>query len=438
MRTQKIARAPRLFSGTRLLPRFFVYITLLAVSMPVTAATAAGNSGAQLAGETQPAGPLATAAAARDLAMQANAPAVATKAWQNGEKYWDRALAARDKGKDEAALKSALQAQQLFNAAELVAIQNMLLLDARVAIAQAKDNKAGRYAPRTLAMAQGLLAKAEQTLAAARYATEEPAALAKQATETAIHAEQITAIARKKPATEDLILQWENYLARLQTAAAVSTSVDTETRSAVDTLETETARLQQSEQQLLRDLSDSQAFGAALEEEIRELDQRLGGASSERQQLVMRLEAQARSREQLAQAEALFTPDEALVFRQSNDIVVRVIGLQFASGSPNLGAGNEALLRKLENVIAIYPRSLLIVEGHTDSSGSDRINKRLSEQRAQVIANHIIAEMRIPAHRLTAVGYGAAKPIANNATKEGRAKNRRIDLVITPENGSTY
>jgi outer membrane protein OmpA-like peptidoglycan-associated protein len=46
--------------------------------------------------------------------------------------------------------------------------------------------------------------------------------------------------------------------------------------------------------------------------------------------------------------------------------------------------------------------------------------------------------MRIPAHRLTAVGYGAAKPIANNATKEGRAKNRRIDLVITPENGSTY
>ena len=189
---------------------------------------------------------------------------------------------------------------------------------------------------------------------------------------------------------------------------------------------------------MIRDLADSQAFGAALEEEIRELDKRLGGASSERQQLVMRLEEQARAREQLAQAEALFAPNEALVFRQSDNIVVRVIGLQFASGSAKLGTGNDALLRKLERAIAIYPRSLLVVEGHTDSRGSDRINNRLSEQRAQAVANHIVAEMRIPAHRLTAVGYGAAKPIANNETKEGRAKNRRIDLLITPENGAAF
>jgi len=164
----------------------------------------------------------------------------------------------------------------------------------------------------------------------------------------------------------------------------------------------------------------------------------LGGASSERQQLVMRLEAQARSREQLAQAEALFTPEEALVFRKSDDIVVRVSGLHFASGSPNLGADNDVLLKKLESVIAIYPRSLLVIEGHTDSRGSDRINNRLSEQRAQAVANHIVAEMKIPAHRLSAVGYGAAKPIANNETKAGRAKNRRIDLVITPENGVAF
>jgi OOP family OmpA-OmpF porin len=407
-------------------------ITLLmsCVALLMTAATADAS--------TENADVFASTATARDLAIAANAPGIAEKEWQSAEKVWERSQKARDKGKQEDASEKAIEAQQLFAAAELQAIQNGLLLDARAAIATAERNKAKRYAPQTLTRARELASEAERLLAADRYAIDDAAAVADQAIATAIHAEQITAIARNKPATENLILQWEGYLARLQTAAGVTASVDTQTRVAIEELETEIARLQRSEQQLLRDLADSRAFGAALEEEIRELDQRLGGASTERQQLVMRLEEQARAREQLAQAEGLFNSDEALVFRQSNDIVVRVIGLQFASGSAKLGNSNEALLKKLEQAIAIYPRSMLVIEGHTDSRGSDRINKRLSEQRAQAVANHIITKMRIPAHRLTAVGYGAAKPIANNETAEGRAQNRRIDLLITPENGVPF
>jgi OOP family OmpA-OmpF porin len=443
MRIQMKQPASGNFVGIRSLPQFLLYITLIAMCMTLLLSTATGQEPADQP-DSQPAensaaiDPFAQTAQARDLAIKADAPGLTEKQWKTAEKSWDRALAARDKGKEEAALESATQAQQLFHEAELLAIQNMLLLDARAAINQARNNKAERYAPRTLARARKLVVEAEQALTTNRYAEELPVALANQAIATAIHAEQITAIARKKPATEDLILQWENYLAGLQTAAALSVSADTDPRIAVDQLEEEIIRLGESEQQLLRDLADSQAFRAALDEEIRDLDQRLGGASTERQQLVLRLEEQARAREQFAQAEALFTPDEALVFRQSNNIVVRVIGLHFASGSPNLDADNEALLKKLGNVIALYPRSLLVVEGHTDSRGSDRINKRLSEQRAQAVANHIIARMQVPAHRLTAVGYGAAKPIANNETKEGRAKNRRIDLLITPENGAAF
>lgn len=443
MRIQIIQPSSENFIGTRSLPQFLFYITLIAVCMTLLLSTAAGQESADQP-DPQPAetsttiDPLAQAAEARDLAVNANAPGVAEKQWKNAEKSWVRALAARDKGKEEATLKYTAQAQQLFREAELLAIQNMLLLDARAAINQAQKNKAERYAPRTLASARKLVVEAEQALTTDRYANEIPAALADQAVATATHAEQITAIARKKPATEDLILQWESYLARLQTAAATSVSADTDPRIAVDKLEEEIIRLGESEQQLLRDLADSQAFRAALDEEIRDLDLRLGGASTERQQLVLRLEEQARAREQFAQAEAFFTPDEAQVFRKSNDIVVRVVGLNFASGSPNLGTDNEELMKKLDNVIALYPRSLLVIEGHTDSSGSDRINKRLSEQRAQAVANHIIAKMRIPAHRISAVGYGAARPIANNGTKEGRAKNRRIDLLITPENGAAF
>jgi OOP family OmpA-OmpF porin len=443
MRTPIVQSLSENFVGTKSVARFLFYITLIAVYMTLMVSTAAGQESndqpdPQAIETSDASDPFTQAAQARDLAVQANAPAVAEKQWKSAEKSWNRALAARDKGKEEAALESATLAQQLFREAELLAIQDTLLLDARTAINQAQKNKAERYAPRTLASARKLVVEAEQALTTDRYANELSAALADQAVTTATHAEQITAIARKKPATEDLILQWESYLARLQKAAALSASTDTDPRIAVDHLEEEIMRLGESEQQLLHDLADNQAFSAALDEEIRELDQRLGGASTERQQLVLRLEEQARAREQFAQAEALFTPDEALVFRKSNDIVVRVVGLHFASGSPNLDADNDALLKKLDKTIALYPRSLLVIEGHTDSSGSDRINKRLSEQRAQAVANHIIAKMRIPAHRITAVGYGAARPIANNGTKEGRAKNRRIDLLITPENGAAF
>jgi OOP family OmpA-OmpF porin len=443
MRTPIVQSLSENFVGVRSSPQFLFYITLIAVCMTLILSPAAGQESVgqpdpQAIETSEASDPFTQAAQARDLAVQANAPAVAEKQWKSAEKSWGRALAARDKGKEEAALESATLAQQLFREAELLAIQDTLLLDARAAINQAQKNKAERYAPRTLASARKLVVEAEQALTTDRYANELSAALADQAVATATHAEQITAIARKKPATEDLILQWESYLARLQTAAALSASADTEPRIAVNQLEEEIIRLGESEQQLLNDLADSQAFSAALDEEIRELDQRLGGASTERQQLVLRLQEQARSREQFAQAEALFTLDEALVFRKSNDIVVRVVGLHFASGSPNLDADNDALLKKLDKTIALYPRSLLVIEGHTDSSGSDRINKRLSEQRAQAVANHIIAKMRVPAHRITAVGYGAARPIANNGTKEGRAKNRRIDLLITPENGAAF
>jgi OOP family OmpA-OmpF porin len=412
----------RTVSGTGLLSKlcFAFYITIFSV-------------GPAIAQEA-----LDAASAARDRALDANAPRYAEQEWKRASKSWDRALRYRDRDKPDDAAEEATETTQLFDAAELLAIQTQLLEAPRSAIDEAVRNKSSRYAPRTLEQARQLIAAANQSLAADRYDTDTAATIAEAAAATARHAGQIAAIAATKPKTEDLILSWESYLAELQAAAAVAAAPDTETPAAIAELAIEIERLRLSEKQLQRELGDTRAFNAALEDEIHELDERLGGASDERQQLMLRLEAQARAREQFAQAEALFGPDEAIVFRQSEDIVVRVIGLRFASGSPDLDAGNEDLLAKIDDVVAIYPRALLLVEGHTDSRGSDRINKRLSEQRAQAVANHMIAEMGVPAHRITVVGYGADRPIANNETVEGREKNRRIDLVITPAPGAGF
>jgi OOP family OmpA-OmpF porin len=70
------------------------------------------------------------------------------------------------------------------------------------------------------------------------------------------------------------------------------------------------------------------------------------------------------------------------------------------------------------------------IEGHTDSYGGDDLNQKLSEDRANAVRQYFIANMNLKAEDVEAVGYGESRPIANNETPEGRARNRRIDIVI--------
>jgi OOP family OmpA-OmpF porin len=70
-----------------------------------------------------------------------------------------------------------------------------------------------------------------------------------------------------------------------------------------------------------------------------------------------------------------------------------------------------------------------VVEGHTDSRGSDALNLKLSEHRAQSVVHYLVDHFKIDEDRLQAVGYGKSKPIADNATEEGRQKNRRVQVA---------
>jgi len=70
------------------------------------------------------------------------------------------------------------------------------------------------------------------------------------------------------------------------------------------------------------------------------------------------------------------------------------------------------------------------VEGHTDSVGSDAYNQKLSERRAQAAVDYLVSQ-GVDASRLQPTGYGESKPMASNDTADGRAQNRRVDLVVT-------
>ena len=82
-------------------------------------------------------------------------------------------------------------------------------------------------------------------------------------------------------------------------------------------------------------------------------------------------------------------------------------------------------------VLFEYKDTTLQVAGHTDSSGSASYNQRLSERRAASVADYLLSK-NIPADRLVVLGYGESRPIADNASTEGRAENRRVELLIQP------
>lgn len=102
----------------------------------------------------------------------------------------------------------------------------------------------------------------------------------------------------------------------------------------------------------------------------------------------------------------------------------------FDIGSSELSAASMQTLTDLNRVLKKYPKNRIVVQGYTDSTGSDEFNKKLSAQRAQSVYNFLVGS-GLKTLSITYVGFGKANPIASNDTEEGRAKNRRVVLSIT-------
>lgn len=100
--------------------------------------------------------------------------------------------------------------------------------------------------------------------------------------------------------------------------------------------------------------------------------------------------------------------------------------IEFASNSADIGAGSNALLDAIA-AAASYCQGTLQIQGYTDDVGRDAANTGLSRRRAEAVRAALIAR-GISADRLVAQGFGAASPVASNATEQGRARNRRIEI----------
>jgi OOP family OmpA-OmpF porin len=343
-----------------------------------------------------------------------------------------KAIAKLERDDVENAALLGSEADNAFRQAELNALRIRYLATARNLIAEASGADANKLAPRTFAQANQLLGTAEAELVADRYAADKVRRLAARAESEARHSIYLSGLAKlvgeKTLTTEDIILNWETTLAEIAATLSIDADLSTGPTETRDKIVNEVETLLE----LPAIVAEQRAQILGLEDELREQDERIASTSADRASLIRQVERQARIREQFRQIRDTFREDEAIVLRDGDDVIIRLVGLTFSSNSAELAADIEPMMNKVKSAIEVFPQCNLKVEGHTDSKGNVAKNQSLSEQRAQAVLTYMTERLLIPQFRIKALGFGDSRPLTSNRSVEGRAQNRRIDLVITP------
>jgi OOP family OmpA-OmpF porin len=276
-------------------------------------------------------------------------------------------------------------------AVELLTLKNANLGTAKGNLRQAEKEDAEEYAPRTLALVKTNINELETYIMANKDNSKEIAQFKSELDKRSEYLLKITREAKKN-----------NTKSGEQLAIEDSIQEQEKRRIAQDLVATQS------------NLTDT---SAALSTAITDNDE---------------LTTNAELRKKYEETKAKFSNTEAEVYLSGSNILIRLKGLQFSSGKSELVDRSEALLSKVDSAIQTIGDSKVRVEGHTDSVGSKAINQKLSDDRATVVENYLVKQGSVSADKIDAAGYGDAKPLATNKTKDGRAQNRRVDIVISP------
>jgi outer membrane protein OmpA-like peptidoglycan-associated protein len=130
--------------------------------------------------------------------------------------------------------------------------------------------------------------------------------------------------------------------------------------------------------------------------------------------------------------DALAASEAAAVKREGDLLAITLKGdVSFDLDSDVVRPGLYNELDRIAQIMIKYPQTSILVEGHTDSTGSEAYNQQLSERRANSVKN-LLVQRGVQAYRINILGYGESRPVATNATPEGRQMNRRVEIRINP------
>jgi len=376
---------------------------------------------------------LRDAIGARDDALAANAPEYAPELWSDAASRLRDAGRSVEDGDQNDAREEAREARARFQAAEVKAIKNSLLTPARELRSDSRDRDAHERAPRTYALADSLLERAEVVLQEDPSRQSRARSLAERSARQFRHAMHIAALDdtfRRDGGIEELTLRAEAQIERIASRLNFEPRFDEglapatdEVLSAIESLQTDRDGLREQLASLQEELKSEQARVDSLRQRLAQLGERQARVSEE-------LEERRRREATLKEVRAIFGSDEAEVLLRGDELLIRLIGLQFPSASSEIRPRNFSLLTKVQQVIREFPDAPVTIQGHTDSRGNDEYNQSLSQRRAIAVREYLLANMALSADRVAAQGFGESRPIATNETEEGRAQNRRIDVVL--------
>jgi outer membrane protein OmpA-like peptidoglycan-associated protein len=394
---------------------------------------------------------LAQVIESRRMARIAGAPKLG-KNYENIEHRFLELTRAIEKNNIRYAQKNAPAVNKDFRKIEMRAIKTETIGEVKAILKKAEKDEITQYAPESFAYAKQLLNETDAFISENPYAKAEMYQMAQNnlfmARRALSIADQCKAIQTMKP--EEIALYVEDILFLIATQLSAPDMRDQKFYIQEDNIEESIKSLLDDnmfmKEQLTLKRNALESLQVECDKKTVELNQQIAfleGKSKEERAEIERLQAEQRAMEQrletdrqlsriFAEVRSSFRPEEAEVYKKGNQLVLRLKGIQFPVGQAIIMPENYFLLSKAQRAIRHLTNPSVVIEGHTDSTGTPELNKHLSQQRADAVRDYLIANQTLPANKIIAVGYGSERPLASNATPEGRAINRRIDIIIAP------
>jgi outer membrane protein OmpA-like peptidoglycan-associated protein len=384
---------------------------------------------------------------AREDALRVKANELDVINWNKAEEKYREAAETLEDGDTKDAKIEAEDAERLYRNSELKAIQTKYLKNVWALLNRAENMNIMEYAPLTLTKAQNLAKKSAALLHLHRYDQKEAAQLAKKAEYEINHAiylaKTIKNLEDENKSYESILLVMEGPLQKIGVTLDLPLYFDNGMEIPTQHIVNEIKKIQDKNIQLAGIIKQneekySQLIGekdmqlASLQGELGTLKKKVGNLSDKKAELWKKVEQERIRKEKIKRISSSFSPSEGKALMDGDNIIIRLYGLTFPQGKSVIEPQYFSLLSKVKIAFSEFPGSYITVEGHTDSVGSNELNQRLSEERAEAVRQYMIANSKITRDKIYSVGYGESRPVASNKNESGRAMNRRIDFLIQP------
>lgn len=283
-------------------------------------------------------------------------------------------------------------------------------------------------------LATSLIAAAVLSACASRDAPLEPLQKARAAVNTVVNDAKVVQLAplELKSATDTLSRADKAWTEDADTAEATHLSNLAIRRAQIAQNVAQTRQLDTDIKQAGVDIERQRLQGSAQRAQM-QADQARSAADQARQQA---LTAEQRAAASAAQVKSLQAQLDELQAKQTERGLLVTLGdVLFEFGKSDLTSQAGPRLDKLAQFLTQFPNRKLLIEGYTDSVGTDAVNQTLSQRRAESVQRALVSRGVTP-DRITTQGYGKQFPVADNGSPEGRAMNRRVEIVIADENGN--